>query len=452
MRIEQLHIQNFKCFEDWTLDLDPRFTLLVGNNGAGKTTVLDALAVAAGVWLVNPPDSTLVNSGRNILSKEIRLVSNQEGDRTQFVECKPVSITATGEIANSDVQWCRQIRRDGTRTTNADAKSALEIIENHFSRNQNGEDVLSPVIAYYGAGRTWLPARGRRPRGQRGNGPARRWEAFYNCFDERVGLNDLQLWFQREIIATYPSGKPRPGYEAVKRAILRCVPDADDIWYDGDRAEIAISISGQAQPFTNLSAGQQTMVALSAEIAIKAITQNAYLVSEDRLTSNADFLPEVLQQTPGLVLIDEIDVHLHPKWQRRVVADLKETFPKIQFVCTSHSPFIIQSLEAGELRTLDQSGPLLVEYANRSIEDIAEEIQQVDIPQQSLRAYELAQATERYFALLENEGGEEVAEELKEAEVAYRMAAERYSTNPGLNAILKLEALAKQKENSSEAD
>ena len=228
------------------------------------------------------------------------------------------------------------------------------------------------MIAYYGAGRTWLPARSRRPRGQRGNGPARRWEAFYNCFDERVGLNDLQLWFKREIIVAYQSGKWRSGYEVVKRAILRCVPDADDVWYDGDRAEIALSISGQAQPFTNLSAGQRTMVALSAEIAIKAVTQNAYLVSEDRVTSNDDFLPEVLQQTPGLVLIDEIDVHLHPKWQRRVVADLKENLSQIQFVCTSHSPFIIQSLEAGELRTLDQSGPLLVEYANRSIEDIAE--------------------------------------------------------------------------------
>ena len=83
--------------------------------------------------------------------------------------------------------------------------------------------------------------------------------------------------------------------------------------------------------------------------------------------------PAVLQHTPGMVLVDEIDVHLHPKWQRRVVRDLKETFPRIQFVCTSHSPFIIQSLEAGELRTLDPGGPQLAEYANRSIEDIAEE-------------------------------------------------------------------------------
>jgi len=70
-----------------------------------------------------------------------------------------------------------------------------------------------------------------------------------------------------------------------------------------------------------------------------------------------------------LVLIDEIDTHLHPKWQRRVVNDLKEAFQAIQFVCTSHAPFVIQSLEPGELRTLDETGPPLVEYAIQFIED-----------------------------------------------------------------------------------
>ena len=181
------------------------------------------------------------------------------------------------------------------------------------------------------------------------------------------------------------------------------------------------------------------MVALVADVASKAVMQNSGLVSDPLLVD--DDVPPVLQRTPGMVLIDEIDVHLHPKWQRRVVRDLKETFPKIQFVCTSHSPFVIQSLEAGELRTLDRSGPPLVEYANRSIEDIAEDIQEVDVPQQSLRARQLAEATERYFSLLQD-GTES---ELREAEAAYRAIAERYSANPGLSAILKLEALARRK-------
>lgn len=443
MRIDRLRIQNFKRFADRTLDLHPRFTLLVGNNGAGKTTILDALAVAAGIWLVRPPDSMLANSGRNILRKEIRLAMKQGGDRRQFVECKPVGITANGEIAGQQVEWCRQIRLGGSRTTNAAASKALRIIENHFLQDNTDEHIVSPVIAYYGAGRSWLPSRARSATGLKTRGPARRWEAFYDCFEERIRLNDLRIWFQREAIASANrAGRWRPGYEVVKRAIVRCVLGADDLWYDGDRQEIVLSIEGQAQPFTNLSAGQQMMVALVADVASKAVMQNSSLVSDDPLDDGD--VPPVLQQTPGMVLIDEIDVHLHPKWQRRVVRDLKETFPKIQFVCTSHSPFVIQSLEAGELRTLDPSGPPLVEYANRSIEDIAEDIQDVDVPQQSLRARELAEATARYFSLLQG-GADGTEAELQKAEAAYRRIAERYSANPGLSAILKLEALARQK-------
>ena len=443
MRVDRLRLQNFKRFTDHTLDLHPRFTLLVGDNGAGKTTILDALAVAAGIWLVRPPDSILASSGRNILPNEIRLAVKHEGDRSQFIECKPVSITATGEIAGREVEWRRQIRLRGSRTTSAEAAKALRIIENHFSRDVAGENVPSPVLAYYGAGRAWLPSRARSPTGLKARRPARRWEAFYDCFQERIRLGDLRIWFQREALAAVNrDGRWRPGYDVVKRAIVRCVPNAHDLWYDPDRHEIVLSIEGRAQPFTNLSAGQRMMVALVADIATKVVMQNSYLVSDVR-TDDRD-LPPVLQQTPGIVLVDEIDVHLHPKWQRQVVRDLKETFPGIQFVCTSHSPFIIQSLDAGELRSLDQSGPPLVEYANRSIEDIAEEIQDVDAPQQSLKARELAEATRRYFSLLQS-GVDQTDEELQKAEAGYRAVVERYSSSPGLSAILKLEALAKQK-------
>lgn len=284
-----------------------------------------------------------------------------------------------------------------------------------------------------------------RARSTKANGPARRWEAFYDCFEERIRLTDLQLWFEREAIAfAEHRGRWRLGYQAIKRAILGCLPGADDLWFDGDRREIVLSINSEAQPFSNLSAGQRMMVALIGDIAIKAVSQNAHLVTADHLDEGDGALPEVLLRTPGLVLIDEIDVHLHPKWQRQVVRNLKETFPGIQFVGTSHSPFIIQSLEPGELRTLDPSGPPLVEYANRSVEDIAEEIQNVPVPQQSLKAQEIAAATDRYVTALRGTSGEEETEELKEARGAYRVAAKRYSANPGLDAILELETLAKK--------
>ena len=448
MRIDRLRIRNFKCFKDRSLDFNPQFTLLVGDNGAGKTTVLDALAVAAGIWLVNPPDSTLANSGRNILGKEFRLAPRKTGDRILFEERKPVSIEAEGEIAGSAVSWCRRVGQRGVRTSNAAAKKALDIIDKHFLDDQAKKNVSSPVIAYYGAGRAWLPSRDRGAKGGNKNDRPRRWNAFYDCLAERIRLVDLQRWFRREATAALTYGNWRPGYKAVENAILRCLPDAAGLRYDADREDIVLSISEQSHPFANLSAGQRMMVALIADIAIKAVTQNPHLVVDDSPAGDRDRLPNVLRQTPGLVLIDELDAHLHPRWQRRVVDDLKNTFPGIQFVCASHSPFVIQSLEQGELRTVDRSGPFLAEYANRSIEDIAEDVQNIKSPQQSHRARMLADATELYFNLLQQGNESEASEELKKAEAAYREAAERYSANPGLSAILKLEALAKRKRDS----
>jgi predicted ATP-binding protein involved in virulence len=445
MRIDRLEITNFKKFSTYTIDLHPQFTLLVGDNGTGKTTILDALAIAAGVWLVNSPDTTLNNSRRNILSSEIRLEAieaNVDGFTiTQLIERKPVQIKAIGSIDNQPIEWLRQIGTNGSRTSNTGAKQALEIISTLFQRVGSHEKIWLPIVAYYGAGRAWLASN------QSNNKPSRRWDAFYDCFAERIRIGDLHNWFQKEaIVSANYQGKMRPSFNVVKFAIARCIPDADDLWFDPERLEIVVSIQGNSQPFSNLSAGQKMMVGLIADIAIKIVTQNTAFLGED-LDANSTNLPAIFQKTSGLVMIDEIDVHLHPKWQRQVVNNLKTTFPSIQFVCTTHSPFIIQSIEQGELRSLDLEDIQSLEYANQSIEDIAEDIQQVEVPQQSLKARELDLATERYFELLQNPD-ESQSEQLAAAEATYRQAVEPFSSNPGLSALLKLEAMAKAKEKS----
>lgn len=355
MRIDRLEIENFKKFSRQTFDLHPHFTLLVGDNGAGKTTVLDALAVAAGVWLVEPPDSTLASSRREIFTTEIRIEPETKGDRIQFSERRPVKVQAIGRIGDRErVSWTRQIRKDGKRTSNADAKEALAFVRDIYERDSAGAHVLCPVLAYYGAGRAWLSSNERIPKPHK-NGPARRWAAFYDCFNERIRFAELRRWFSRESVERgNRSGRWRPGFEAVRRAVLGCVPEADDIRFDPDRDQIVLSIDRQSQPFENLSAGQRMMLALVADLAIKAITQNAFLLPPDELPSGEQ-LPEVLKQTPGVVLIDELDVHLHPKWQRRVSKDLKETFPSIQFVCTTHSPQVIGEARPEEIRSLDDN-------------------------------------------------------------------------------------------------
>ncbi len=356
MRIDRLELRNFKKFAALDLSVHRQFTLLIGENGSGKTSVLDALAVALGIWLVKPPDSILTNSRRNIYPSEIRLESTPEGDRELFVEAPGgVSVKATGQIEDRDHHaWERRIEPGKKNTTNPEAKDALKVIKAAYTRASTREFVLVPIIAYYGAGRAWLPHRERYKSAKASNGPARRWAAFYDCLNERIRIADLNQWFHREAIAAVNrGGRFRPGFEVVRRAVLRCVPGADRMWFDGERDEIVLSIEGRAQPFSNLSAGQRMMLALVADIAIKAVTQNNRLVPEEDLALGEGALPDVLAQTRGVVLIDELDVHLHPRWQRRVATDLKSTFPGIKFVCTSHSPQVIGEVAPEEIRLLD---------------------------------------------------------------------------------------------------
>ena len=352
MKINRLEIKNFKKFSDYTLDLHPQFTLLIGDNGTGKTSILDALAIAAGVWLVNSPDTTLNYSRRNILRSQIRLEAISIDSITQFIERTPTQIKAIGTINDQPIQWLRQIKENSSRTSNTESKEALNIISKLFKQVEAGEKIWLPIMAYYGAGRSWLPFNQRDPKAITKTSPSRRWDAFYDCFEERIRIADLHTWFQKEaIISVNRQGKMRPSYEVVKLAILRCIPNAENIWYNPERSQIVISIQNNPQPFSNLSAGQKMMVALVADLAIKIVTQNAAFLPKEIDTDN-QALPQILQQTSGLVLIDEIDVHLHPKWQRQVVNDLKTTFPSIQFVCTTHSPQVIGQLQSEEIRLL----------------------------------------------------------------------------------------------------
>jgi predicted ATP-binding protein involved in virulence len=219
---------------------------------------------------------------------------------------------------------------------------------------------------------------------------------------------------------------------AVEKAVLSCVPDAKGLRFDIDRKEIVVMMKrdNAELPFYSLSDGQRATLAMVADIAIKAVTLNPHLGKKAALKS------------PGVVLIDELDLHLHPKWQRRVVDDLKRAFPAIQFICSTHSPFLIQALQQGELIRLQEDEPA-GDYANQSIEEIVEHVQGVPMPQRSRRAEVLSHAVQEYVQELKKPGVTKAA--VKRAEHRYREAAEPYAPNPGLNALLKLEAMAATK-------
>ena len=92
---------------------------------------------------------------------------------------------------------------------------------------------------------------------------------------------------------------------------------------------------GTILPFRMLSDGYRNVIKIILDIATRMCILNPYLKGD------------ALKKTPGVVLIDEVDLSLHPTWQKRIIRILKEQFPRIQLICATHSPFIIQSLEDG---------------------------------------------------------------------------------------------------------
>jgi predicted ATP-binding protein involved in virulence len=94
--------------------------------------------------------------------------------------------------------------------------------------------------------------------------------------------------------------------------------------------------------FSMLSAGQRVMLLMVLDIAVRSVSQNAHMLKGDEYY-------KVITDTPGVILIDELDVHLHPSWQRLVAAGLKNIFQAMQFVCTTHSPQMIGELMPNEV-------------------------------------------------------------------------------------------------------
>ncbi|MEO1075191.1 MAG: AAA family ATPase, partial [Bacteroidota bacterium] len=182
---------------------------------------------------------------------------------------------------------------------------------------------------------------------------------------------------------------------------------------------------GRILPFDLLSDGQRSMLALAGDLAMRMTRLNPSLREDS------------VQQTPGVVLIDELDLHLHPLWQRQIVGDLRRTFPAVQFIATTHSPFIIQSLQPGELYDLATGErPAAEEYVDQSIEDIAEDVMHTPLPQKSRRYLEMMEAAEDYYHQLETGAPREA---VSAAKIRLDEKTMPFSDDPAFQALLALE-------------
>ncbi|MEB3149611.1 MAG: AAA family ATPase [Sphaerospermopsis sp.] len=432
MKIRQLEIQNFRCFEHKVFEFSDQFNVFIGDNAKGKTAILDALAIAAGSFFlgIDTIDS------RNILRDEIRRIIRTEGETPTLEPILPVVISCHGSFEDvTEMSWTREIKNDGGSTTREGAKListyAKELQQKIRIQEQDREKIILPVISYYATSRLWVQ---RKQRNIKTLAPRSRFEGYDNCLSNSYELKKLIQWFKTYELASLQQGKTLGSLLAVKEAIKNCMEDWGDVKYDILQKElVATSQDGITLPFKMLSDGVRNMIGIVADIAYRCITLNP------------QFEGEAAKLTPGIVLIDEIDLHLHPKWQRRVVEDLKRTFPKIQFFATTHSPLIIQSLKERDGELIDLNNPDLIpvaEYENKYMEHITKNVMGVDNVTRNERYQKMLETAERYYQMLENANNSS-PEELEKLKTELDELIEPYSDDVAYHAFLKMKRLAK---------
>jgi predicted ATP-binding protein involved in virulence len=331
MKLESLQLTNFRGFRELEITFDPSFTVLIGGNMAGKTTVLDGAAIGLG---------TLVGGNSGALSRDIEVdeVRRHIEDVAGVPDLQrqwPAIVRVRATLPTGPSSWTR-VRDESGTWIGADSNVVFPL--NAFIRTETS----LPVIAQYGVQRTWGGHKDivdHRDVGSRADG-------YKACFGITSTHGQLAGWMRKQTLVQLQrgGGYVQPQLAAVETAIKACINDVTRFWFDVQYEELCLErTGGDIQSFAMLSEGYRNTVAMVADIAWRAAVLNPQHGRDAH------------ELTEGVVLIDEIDLHLHPAWQRRIIADLRRTFPKIQFIVTTHSPQIVASVTRDQVRLLDQN-------------------------------------------------------------------------------------------------
>ena len=406
MFLKSMTLHNFRCFSDLKVNFNNRLTVLVGNNGAGKSTVLEAAAIAAGT-LTSAMDG-LTNYG--IKKSDAHYKCFDLGSNVDVQPQFPVEITAVGTVDGQEISWVRNLNSAKGRGGLASAKEMTRVADNYQSRMRSGDKELKlPIISYYGTGRLWNQHREKKndifEKNSRSNG-------YIDSLDGAANDKLMMKWFQKMTMQQIQRGKMIPEFTAVRMAMEQVFAsiagvsdvqvqfnldtgDIDILYFDKDKEHVRI-------PLSLLSDGYKCTISLIADIAYRMAILNPQL------------LDKVLTETEGIVLIDEIDLHLHPSWQKRILKDLMEVFPKVQFIVSTHAPEVINSAKQESIVVLSHNTvmPAMNETYGKDANTILREVMEV-----SERPDDIKQLFDQLYSLLDEEAwqqAEHVIEKLEE--------------------------------------
>ena len=353
MQLKNIKLTNYRCFKEATIDFDDHITLVVGKNGAGKTAILDAVAVSVSTFLLG------IDGGvsRSILKDDARYefydLNGTIDPQHQF----PVSIESTGDCLNQqNVKWIRSLNSESGKTTIKDAGELTDLAKKAQNQIMTGDkSLVLPLISYYGTGR--LYAQKKEKRNLKSLTEFKRQVGYVDCMAAELNEKLMLNWFQMQTLKSLQEQQKTGILErplllrTVERAICRSferISGAQNasLIFNLDTHRLVLefeAVDGNAQKFAidEMSDGYKNTLSMIGDIAYRMAVLNPILGEQ------------VLEKTPGVVLIDEIDLHLHPQWQQTILSDLHAVFTEVQFVVSSHAPAVINSVSREQIRILD---------------------------------------------------------------------------------------------------
>lgn len=339
MKITSLTIENYRCYDKIQIDFNSDMTVLVGRNGQGKTAILDAVAVALGPYLGGFDRS----KGQHFSNHDARRVPHErEGGRVDMETLFPVRLEAKGRFQGGDLVWERSRKSLKGRTTIKESAPLIQLAKDLQKAVRDGEPVTLPLLAYYGTGRLWKEKR--LTEKKQAAGASSRLSGYTDCLNPESSYRAFADWLRMETMVDYEKqlasierGEPvEPSKQgrllsSIKNAVNTVIKPSGwkNIRFSPSAREVVAEHPEYGVlPVSTLSDGIRNMIGLVADIAYRSVRLNPHLGND------------AVQETPDIVLIDEVDMHLHPEWQQVVLRDLKHSraFPQIQFIVTTHSP------------------------------------------------------------------------------------------------------------------
>ena len=323
MKIAFLKVENFRGIRKLELILGERMNVIAGENGAGKSTAIDAFRVLLS-WLI----ARVKNSkGRGIALTDLDIT---KGEAFCLLE-----------IGLSDGRRWRLVKQRSTdrqklsETTNLQEMTELaNAIVDEYEKHPSACQL--PVFANYGVNRsvTDVPLRLHKSHKlspldvynvQLDN--VVKFRTFFEWFREREDIDNANFRYKSDYVADKQ-------LLAVKNALEAIMPGYGNLRVDRNPMALVLDKEGVSFNIKELSDGEKCYFTLVADIARQLAMANPGLDNPI--------------EGDGLVMIDEVDLHLHPQWQSEVVNRLKAIFPNCQFVVTTHSPFVVSNVKSYE--------------------------------------------------------------------------------------------------------